>query len=206
LHEAIAEAVALCPPDFLVNVSLNRDKQITAFFAGNYIDAHRAGCTHVNANAMAPAPHEFPVVITSNSGHPLDQNLYQSVKGMSAAARIVERGGTIFMASACSDGIPDHGNFGGILRGHDSIEEIDAHLRGLSSTVLDQWQAQVLVRTLQRCEVRLFSQLDPGTVADCKLVPVAGLQRAVEEHIRSLGKGVPVAVMPEGPVTIPYVA
>jgi len=204
LHEAIVEMTGLCPPDFLVNVTLNLDKAITGFFVGDYMKAHRAGCARVREYAMAPVPCEFPIVITSNSGYPLDQNVYQSVKGMSAAKRIVTPGGTIIMASACNDGVPSHGNFGAMLREHDTVEAIDAHLQSLPAPVMDQWEVQVLLQILERCEVQLYSQVDAETVRECKLVPVDDLQIAVESQIKTIGTGAPVAVLPEGPLTIPY--
>jgi nickel-dependent lactate racemase len=205
VYETMHAMIACCPPDFLVNVTLNNEKAITGFFLGDYRDAHRAGCTAVREQALTPVPHPFPLVITSNSGFPLDQNLYQSVKGMSAAARIVTEGGAIFMASECGDGIPAHSNFGAILREHATIKEIDAFLRGLTRPIPDQWQAQALIQILKRCKVCLYARLDVETVTACKLQPVADLQRAVREQLDVLGKGVPVAVLPEGPLTIPYV-
>lgn len=206
LAQTIADMVAACPPDFLVNVTLNNDKEITGFFLGDCQAAHQAGCAHVRERAMVPVPHAFPVVVTSNSGYPLDQNLYQSVKGMSAAARIIRKGGTVFMASECSDGIPANGNFGAVLQQYETVEAVDAYLRGLSSPVLDQWQVQLLVQILTRCKVALYSRLDPACVSRCKLSPVARFQEEIREHIESMGRGVPVAVLPEGPVTIPYIA
>ncbi len=204
LQSAIAEMVAFCPPEFLVNVTLNNDKAITGFFAGHYADAHRAGCEHVRQHAMAPAPHRFPVVVTSNSGYPLDQSVYQAVKGMSAAARIVEQNGTVIIASECRDGVPDHGNFGDMLRTAGSVEDADARLRALPGPVLDQWEVQALVGVRRKCEVALYSSLEPDAVRGCLLTPVADLETAVEDRIRSLGGRPPVAVLPEGPLTIPY--
>jgi len=206
LHEAIAAATALCPPDFLANVTLNADKSITGLFLGDSGAAHAAGCAHVRQHAMASVPHAFPIVVTSNNGYPLDQNVYQSVKGMSAAARIVEPGGSILVASECSDGVPDHGNFGAMLREHATAADLDAHLRQLPSPVLDQWEAQILVQVLERCRVGLYSSLDDETVRQCKLAPVADLAHAVAQEVEAVGRGAPVAVLPEGPVTIPYVA
>lgn len=205
LHHAIADRVALCPPDFLVNVTINNEKRITGFFAGHYLEAHRAGCAHVRETAMIAVPHRFPVVVTSNSGYPLDQNLYQTVKGMSAAAQITEDGGAIFVASECSDGIPAHGNFGAILQSHEDLASVDTWLRELSSPVPDQWQIQVLVQILKRNKICVHSQLDPDCVRACKLWPIASLEMGLREHLEAIGRGAPVAVLPEGPVTIPYV-
>ena len=206
LQSAIAEMVAFCPPEFLVNVTLNNNKAITGFFAGHYILAHRAGCEHVRQRAMVPVPHPFPVVVTSNSGYPLDQSVYQAVKGMSAAARIVEQDGVVIIASECRDGVPGHGNFGEMLRAAGSVEDADARLRALPGPVLDQWEVQALLGVRRKCEVALYSSLEPGTVRACLLTPVADLQTEVEDRIRAIGGKPPVAVLPEGPLTIPYAA
>jgi nickel-dependent lactate racemase len=206
LHESVSRAAALCPPHFLINVALNTDKDLTAVFAGHYVHAHRAGCVHVGAAATVPVPHLYPVVVTSNSGYPLDQNLYQSVKGLSAAARILAPGGTIFMASECRDGLPDHGLFGAMLRRHNSIEGVDAELRGRTATQADQWQVQVLLQVLQRGRVLLHSALDDDTVRACGLTPVADIDQSLEAHLRKLGPKTHAAVLPDGPQTIPHCA
>jgi lactate racemase len=85
----IREAVAMAPPHFIVNVAVNTKRHITAVWAGHYIEAHKVGCRFVAQHATRPVDEPFDVVVSTNSGYPLDQNLYQTVKGMSAAARIV---------------------------------------------------------------------------------------------------------------------
>src|SRR4029450_11399567 len=94
---------------------LNRDQKITAAFAGELLAEHRRACAHVKDTAMRAVPSAFDVVLTSNSGYPLDQNLYQAVKGMSAASKIVKPGGTIVCAAECRDGLPNHGSYGEVL-------------------------------------------------------------------------------------------
>ena len=116
LQDMTREINMMCKPHFMLNVTLNRDKEITNVFAGELIEAHDQGCAYAKEHAMIKCEQRFDVVITSNSGYPLDQNLYQAVKGMSAAHKIVKEGGTIIVASECSDGLPDHGNFGDILK------------------------------------------------------------------------------------------
>jgi nickel-dependent lactate racemase len=206
IQREIADMAAYCPPDFLVNVTLNSDKQIAGFFAGQYQEAHRRGCARAKAVSMAPLPNRFPIVVTSNSGFPLDQNLYQTVKGMSVAARIVEDGGTILVASECSDGIPEHGNFRSILEKGDTPEAVDDWIRNLSEPILDQWEAQVLVSILMRASVAIYSTLDRTAIEDAMLTPIEDLQAHLEECIRRVGEGASVAVLPDGPLTIPYVA
>lgn len=202
-HE-IEEMVAYCPPDFLVNVTLNSDKQITDLFVGHYIQAHRPGCAHSQHEAMVAVPYTFPIVISSNSGYPLDQNLYQTVKGMSAAARIVQPGGTILMASECSDGIPNHGNFAELMRIGASAQDILDYVYAQKQVVLDQWQAQIAANVMNKAEVAVYSHLPGDLLNVCKLHAVDDLQEGVEARIRAWGGHPTVAVLPDGPLTIPY--
>ncbi|MFO7976474.1 MAG: nickel-dependent lactate racemase [Candidatus Hydrogenedentota bacterium] len=205
LHKAIREAVAYCPPDFLVNVTLNTDKQITGIFCGDYLETHRMGCERAAAEAMVRAPARCPLVITSNSGFPLDQNLYQTVKGISAAARVCADGGEIIVASECADGIPDHGNFAKIMAEKNSPQALLQWIENQSTCILDQWQAQVLAEILKRCRVSLCSSLTPEDTQQCMVEPVADLQAAVDKKIAALGSGADIAVLPHGPITIPFV-
>ena len=115
IWEEMLEIALLVQPLFLLNVTLNIRRQITGVFAGDLRQAHAAGCASVREHAMVKVREPYDVVLTSNSGYPLDQNLYQTVKGMSAANRIVREGGAIIMAAACADGLPDHGKYAALL-------------------------------------------------------------------------------------------
>ncbi|MBT5829795.1 MAG: nickel-dependent lactate racemase [Candidatus Latescibacteria bacterium] len=204
LHTEIREAVALSPPDFMVNVTLNAEKQISNYYVGDYREAHIKGCADVKVSAMVAVKQPFPVVVTSNSGFPLDQNLYQTVKGLSAAARIVTEGGKIFVASECSDGVPNHGNFASLmLEGQTPTDVIQSVYN--QEPVLDQWQAQVLSNILERADVGVFTAMDAEAVRNCKMTVVEDLDEAVQAHVKALGGDARVAVLPDGPLTIPYV-
>ena len=114
-QERIRQSGAALPVDFLLNVTLNEKREITGYFCGDVLAAHESGCNFAKETAMTPVKEPFPFVITTNSGYPLDQNLYQSVKGMVAAAEIVTDGGEILLTAECSDGFPDHGNFARLI-------------------------------------------------------------------------------------------
>jgi nickel-dependent lactate racemase len=204
-HE-IEEMVGHCPPDFMLNVTLNSDKQITDLFVGHYIQAHRPGCARSKEEAMVAVPQAFPLVISSNSGYPLDQNLYQTVKGMSAAARIVQPGGTILMASECSDGIPNHGNFAELMHMGATPQDILDYVYAQKKVVLDQWQAQIAADVMNKAEVAVYSSLPSQVLTECKLHAVDDLQATVEARIHAIGGRPSVAVLPDGPLTIPYLA
>ncbi|WP_324716476.1 nickel-dependent lactate racemase [Carboxydochorda subterranea] len=207
VHEAIRAAVKLAPPHFLANVTLNERRQITGVFAGNYLEAHRAGCEACRRASTRAVDRWFDVVVTSNSGFPLDQNLYQTVKGLSAAARIVRPGGAIVAVSECADGVPSHGRFGELLsRGRgprDWLRMVEEP--GFRS--LDQWQVQILAMVLERARVYLLSSLPPATVEAAGLVPVTGVEEALDAEAHRSGAPRPLAVaaLPMGPLTIPYV-
>ena len=142
----------------------------------------------------------FDLVVSTNGGYPLDRNLYQAVKGMAAAERIVRPGGIIVMAAACEDGVPADGAFARLL----AAARTPADLAGAAGAPeLDRWQAQVLGRVLDRAEVHLFSGgLGAGFAGGALLAAAPDLDAAVAAACTRLGPGARVAVMPEGPLTV----
>ncbi len=197
---------ALRPVDLLINVTQNRQREITGFFCGDVIAAHDAGCAFAKKTAMVACPHPFPIVITSNSGYPLDQNLYQTVKGMSAAAQIVSDGGLILAAAECGDGFPEHGSFKRFLFEHASAQAMLDTINAAAEPIEDQWQVQLLALILVRARVGVYSQIGPDEIRRAHMEPVADLAARVEAELDRIGRDQPVAVLPEGPMTIPYLA
>jgi nickel-dependent lactate racemase len=197
---------SLLPLDFCVNLTLNRRREITRFFCGDPIAAHEAGCAFSKATAMVACPRPFPVVVTTNSGYPLDQNLYQAVKGMSAAAQIVAEGGYIAAAARCNDGFPEHGNFKKILFDHPSPRAVLDAIEAPGFSLYDQWEAQLLALIRLKARVGLRSELADEDVRRAHLEPIADVGAAVARELSHLGRDAPVAVLPEGPQTIPYVS
>ena len=190
--------------DFLVNVTLNRDREITRYFCGHPIEAHEAGCVYVKESAMVGCPDPFPIVVTSNNGFPLDQNLYQAVKGMSAAAQIVEEGGLILVASECRDGFPEHGSYRKLLFEYNTP---DAFLKAIYEpgfSVFDQWQVQLQALVCQKARVGVQSSIDSESLRRAHLMPVKSINEALQAELNRIGRDAPVAVLPEGPVTVPY--
>jgi lactate racemase len=197
---------SLLPLDFCVNVTLNRRRQITRFFCGDPIAAHEAGCAFSKETAMAACERAFPIVVTTNSGYPLDQNLYQTVKGMSAAAQIVAPSGYIVTASRCDDGFPEHGNFKKLLFDHASPRAVLDTIEAPGFSLYDQWEAQLLALIRLKARVGLLSELPPDDVRRAYLEPIEDVGAAVARELERVGRDAPVAVLPEGPQTIPYVS
>lgn len=196
------EAALLTKPDFSINVTLNRNREITGFYSGDVIAAHRAGTEAAGPLSLFPCEGPFDIVLTSNGGYPLDRNLYQAVKGISAAAAVVREKGAIICAARCADGVPDHGDFSSILgMGRGPRELLDLiHDPGFSR--MDQWQVQKLAEALMRADVYLQSGLPDDTVRRALCVPC----RDAGETLASLLKqkpGARVAVLREGPLAVP---
>lgn len=191
-------------PSFLLNVALNEQREITGVFAGDLLAAHKVGIEFVRASAMQPLEHPFEIVVTTNSGYPLDLNLYQGVKGMSAAARIVADGGTIILAAECREGIPAHSPHDRLLRSAHNGEDILHKLGTAGFRHAEQWQAQIQSIIQRRAEIQLHSSLSDEAVRAAHLLPCPDIQGAVMAKLEQLPPTARIAVLPQGPLTIPY--
>ncbi|MXW01848.1 MAG: nickel-dependent lactate racemase [Holophagales bacterium] len=208
LHSDI-RAIAARPeakPHFSVDVLLDRQQRITHVFAGELFEMHRRACAAAKPIAMRETSHRFEVVVTTNSGYPLDQNLYQAVKGMSAAAQVVADGGTILCAAECSDGIPDHGRYAELLGRGGSPEELLQQIEARKEAEPDQWQVQVQALIQRRARVLVKADgLSGEQLAAAHFEPAPNLDAALAECVAARPDA-RICVLPEGPQTIPYVA
>lgn len=193
-------------PSFLLNVSLNERRQITGVFAGDLLAAHKVGIEFVRVSAMQKVKSPFEIVITTNSGYPLDLNLYQGVKGMSAAARIAQEGGTIILACECREGVPANSPLDQLLRSAASPEEILTRLATPGFVRPEQWQAQIQSLIQRKASVLVYSALPDEIIRAAHLTPCHDIGGAVGERLQKLGPEARVAVLPQGPLTIPYLA
>ena len=206
IHGEIDEAVSFVKPDFLVNVTLNREKQITKVFAGDVVTAYQSGTRFVRMSAMQKVDRQFDIAITSNAGYPLDLNLYQAVKGMSAAARITRPGGAVIVAAECWDGIPDHGSFGRLLSETENAENLLARIRSEGFMMEDQWQAHILALLARKVDIFVYADgLTPSQILQAKLNPCGSIEKQLDLLIRTFGPEPRICVLPEGPQTVPYV-
>jgi lactate racemase len=193
-------------PSFLLNVTLNEQRQITGVFAGDLLAAHKAGFEFVRHSAMQRVKAPFEIVVTTNSGYPLDQNLYQGVKGMSAGARIIQEGGTLILACECREGVPAQSPLDKLLRSAASPEEILTLLATPGFVRPEQWQAQIQALIQRKARVLIHSALPDEIVRAAHLTPCSDIGAAVRERLAQLGPDARVAVLPQGPLTIPYLA
>ncbi len=200
VHDFVRAATALCPPTLSVDVTLNSRHELTAVFAGPLPDGHRAACGAVERTAVRRVGGRFDVVVATGGGHPLDRNLYQAVKGMAAAERVVADGGTVLLAAACGDGVPADGAFARLLAGAATPGDL-ASAAGRSEA--DRWQAQVMGRVLRRARVRLHTDgLSGAEVRGALLDPVDDLSEALAESLAAAGEGSRCCVLPQGPLAV----
>ncbi len=204
LWEEIHEVAAMTNPTFIVNVTINKNRGITKIFAGDLDQAHAQGIEFVRKTAMQPVEYPFDIVVTTNSGYPLDLNLYQTVKGMSAARKIVKKGGSIIAVSECWDGIPDHGNYKKILHEAASVQEMLDTINSPGYLQFDQWEAQVQAMIQLWADVYLYSSLSDEEVKETHITPISSVETCIADLKEKYGANASIAVLPEGPQTIPY--
>lgn len=195
----------MAQPTFLLNVTLNTKKQITGVFAGELFQAHAAGCAFVRESAMVPVTEPYDIVVTTNSGYPLDQNLYQCVKGMSAARQIVREGGAIVMAGACNDGLPNHGKYAELLTRGGSPRGVLDMLEQPGFLEHDQWQVQIQAQIQLHANVYVYSDgLTDEQIERALFTPCRDIGQTVAKLQAKYGNNARICVLPEGPLTIAY--
>lgn len=206
IWEEMREVALMTQPTFLLNVTLNAQKQITGVFAGDLLEAHRAGCRFVRQQAMVAVDAPYDIVVTTNSGYPLDQNLYQCVKGMSAASQIVRQDGAIILAGACQDGLPDHGRYAELLQAAGSPRGVLEMVAQPGFEAQDQWQVQIQALIQERAEVYVYSDgLTDRQIEGALLRPCRNIEATVSMLHEELGAAPRICVLPEGPQTVAYV-
>ncbi len=207
IHDDVRAIAAATGVDFALDVVLDGEQRIVRAFGGELFAMHRAACELSRRSAMRSVPAPFDVVVTSNAGFPLDQNLYQAVKGMSAAAQVVRDGGTIVCAAECRDGFPDHGSFRDELTQQPTPEKLAEAIGRRTRTVPDQWQVQVQANIQRRARVIMHtSYLTAEELEGAHLESTDDVTETVREALHAAGGDARVCVLPEGPITIPYVA
>lgn len=205
--EEMKEVALKTNPTFLVNVALNRDNTITGVFAGDMVAAHARGCEYVSQYAMVPVHETFDIVVTTNSGYPLDQNLYQSIKGMRAAQRIVKQGGAIICVAACEEGVPAYGGYAQLLQRGASPQGVLAMVSAPGFLEHDMWQVQLQAMVQLWADVYVYSHgLTTREIEEALFLPCRDIPGTIRELQEKFGKKASIAVLPEGPQTIPVLS
>ena len=199
MHNDMLWAAKKAKLAYIVNVVLNDKKEVIFATAGECEAAHKNGTDFLRAHCGVRA-READVVITTNGGYPLDQNVYQAVKGMTAGEATVKKGGVIIMLAKSNDGI------GGDHFYHQLCDEPDINKtmalflsRGRGETVPDQWQTQVLLRVLLHARVIYISEMADDLVEKMHLIPAHSIDEALDKARTLLGKDdITITAIPDG--------
>lgn len=199
VHRDMLHAAKEAKLAFILNVVINADKEVIAAFAGDSQKAHVVGCDYVRERA-AIKRNPSDIVVVGNGGYPLDQNIYQAVKGMTAAEMNCKDGGVIIMIAACEDG---HGgaSFYEMLRDAKTprtlLDQIEATPQ--EDTLPDQWEAQVLARVLNRFKVIMVTDLcDAQMIRDMHMEHASTFDAALRRAFELKGETATVTVIPDG--------
>jgi len=199
IHKDMIFAANVAKLQFIVNVVINSEKQIIHAVAGSHEPAHRKGCEFLS-DLCCITPSSADIVITSNGGSPLDQNIYQTVKGMTAAEASCKKNGIIIIVAACNDG---HGgesfyqNMANASSPHEVLKKVANIPR--NATLPDQWEFQILARILAEHKVFIVTdQCDPQIIYDMHMKHAYTINHALNQAFAIKGKNAKVAVIPDG--------
>jgi lactate racemase len=199
IHKDMLYAAKTAGLKFIVNVVLNGEREIIASFSGGLEQAHAEGCRFLTSLASVPKlPSDITVV--TNGGYPLDQNIYQAVKGLTSAEATNKEGGVIVMLAGLSDGTGGQGFYNNLAQLKTPQEFLDrlSHV-GRNQTVADQWESQVLARILSRHKVIMVSDLiKPEIVRSMHMEHATSFDEAMRRAYELKGRNARVSVIPDG--------
>jgi len=199
IHRDMTFAAETARLAFIVNVVIDGEKRIVHAVAGHFRAAHEAGCRWLKDICRVRVP-VSDIVVTSNGGYPLDQNVYQSVKGMTAAEAVCRPGGVIVMAASCADGAGGESFRRHLAEATSPQEVLDAVAKvPRDRTEPDQWEYQILARVLATHTVILVSRdCDPALLRSMHLETAASLEEALARADEIVGSAARIAVIPDG--------
>lgn len=198
IHQDMIFAAQKANLAFILNVVINSKKEIIQAFAGDCEAAHLKGCEFLRSHCQISVP-MADIVVTGNGGYPLDQNIYQSVKGMTAGEAACRPGGVIILCARCQDG---HGGTSFYQHLQDyTPEELLQQTAGIprEKTIPDQWQYQILARILQKYRVILVTDAcDHTIIRNMHMEPATTLPEALKKAYAMTSTSAKVAVIPDG--------
>ncbi len=199
LHRDMVAAAEMAKLQFIVNVVIDDDKKTVAAFAGDFRAAHEAGVAFLRPYCEVRAV-PGDIVITSNGGAPLDQNVYQSVKGLTAAEASAREGAVLIMCAQLADGTGGEGFYTSLR----DCESPAAHFAQCAATpqeetIPDQWESQILARILMKHRVIFVSRPEmEKTLREMKLDYAPNLETAIAMAKTDRGEDAKITVIPNG--------
>ncbi|MFM7099492.1 MAG: nickel-dependent lactate racemase [Gemmataceae bacterium] len=202
VHEENTHIALMTGCDFIVNVCVDGNRQITWAGAGDMIKAWEAGVAFVRQVVRVPIKEPVDIVLTSCAGYPLDITWYQAVKGLTGALPILKKGGTIILVASLTEGLGSP-EFQQVLKENPDLQAFKKRILETDYFIMDQWQLEEFAKVIEKGKVKVFSKgLEHSILSKCHVTPVESVEKAVADSLKEYGPSARIAVIPKGPYVL----
>ena len=206
-HIEATEIAKKAGVDFIVNVTIDKDKKITGIFCGDLEKAFNKGASFCSKASCVKIKGEADIVVTTGGGLPLDATFYQTVKGMVAAMPAVKKNGMIVIASECKEEIGSD-EFIELSTLEENLEEFMEKIKKPDYFKIDQWQLEELVKARRKADIYLYSSCMLASrhkIPEATVRIVNSVEDAIKTGLEKFGSNATINVIPEGPYTVPVI-
>jgi len=202
VHEENTYIALMSGCDFIVNVCVDGNRQITWAGAGDMIKAWEAGVSFVRQVVRVPIKEPVDIVLTSCAGYPLDITWYQAVKGLIGALPIIKKGGTIILVASLTEGLGSP-EFQQVLSENPDLKAFKKRILETDYFVMDQWQLEEFAKVVEKCKVKVYSKgLEHSVLNKCHVTAIDSVEQAIAESLVEYGPSARIAVIPKGPYVL----
>ena len=202
VHEENTYIALMSGCDFIVNVCVDGNRQITWAGAGDMIKAWEAGVFFVRQVVRVAIKEPVDIVLTSCAGYPLDITWYQAVKGLIGALPILKKGGTIILVASLTEGLGSP-EFQQVLSENPDLKAFKKRILETDYFVMDQWQLEEFAKVIEKCKVKVFSKgLEHSVLSKCHVTPIDSVEQAIADSLQEYGPSARIAVIPKGPYVL----
>lgn len=202
VHEENTYIALMSGCDFIVNVCVDGNRQITWAGAGDMIKAWEAGVSFVRQVVRVSIKEPVDIVLTSCAGYPLDITWYQAVKGLMGALPIIKKGGTIILVASLTEGLGSP-EFQQVLSENPDLKAFKKRILETDYFVMDQWQLEEFAKVIEKCKVKVFSKgLEHSVLSTCHVTPIDSVEKAIADSLQEYGPSARIAVIPKGPYVL----
>jgi nickel-dependent lactate racemase len=202
VHEENTYIALMSGCDFIVNVCVDGNRQITWAGAGDMIKAWEAGVSFVRQVVRVPIKEPVDIVLTSCAGYPLDITWYQAVKGLIGALPIIKKGGTIILVASLTEGLGSP-EFQQVLSENPDLKAFKKRILETDYFVMDQWQLEEFAKVVEKCKVKVYSKgLEHSVLNKCHVTAIDSVEQAIAESLQEYGPLARIAVIPKGPYVL----
>lgn len=202
VHEENTYIALMSGCDFIVNVCVDGNRQITWAGAGDMIKAWEAGVSFVRQVVRVAIKEPVDIVLTSCAGYPLDITWYQAVKGLIGALPILKKGGTIILVASLTEGLGSP-EFQQVLSENPDLKAFKKRILETDYFVMDQWQLEEFAKVIEKCKVKVFSKgLEHSVLSKCHVTPIDSVEKAISDSLQEYGPSARIAVIPKGPYVL----